>query len=102
MGALHQIDTARSHRFVHSWVMNRSSAAGAHRWWDRIVTASRPLPRRRRGSCEHSGTTLSHPLPRTVIDMDQLILAARDVVDAWEHHTVELEIVIHQIGRAHV
>lgn len=32
--------------------------------------------------------------------MDQLILAARDVVDAWEHHTVELEIVIHRLAEA--
>ncbi len=32
--------------------------------------------------------------------MDQLILAARDVVDAWEHHTVELEVVIARLADA--
>jgi hypothetical protein len=32
--------------------------------------------------------------------MDQLILAARDVVDAWENHTVELEIVIRRLAEA--
>jgi hypothetical protein len=32
--------------------------------------------------------------------MDQLILAARDVVDAWENHTVELEVVIARLAEA--
>jgi hypothetical protein len=32
--------------------------------------------------------------------MDQLILAARDVVDAWENHTVELEVAIRRLAEA--
>lgn len=32
--------------------------------------------------------------------MDQLILAARDVVEAWENHTVELDVAIRQLAAA--
>ncbi|HEX3608022.1 MAG TPA: hypothetical protein VH134_19030 [Candidatus Dormibacteraeota bacterium] len=32
--------------------------------------------------------------------MDQLILAARDVVEAWENHTEELDVVIRRLSAA--
>jgi hypothetical protein len=32
--------------------------------------------------------------------MDQLILAARDVVEAWDNHTMELHLAIRQLAEA--
>ncbi len=32
--------------------------------------------------------------------MDKLILAARDVVEAWENHTEELDVVIRRLSAA--
>ncbi|HEY2703286.1 MAG TPA: hypothetical protein VGL20_06320 [Candidatus Dormibacteraeota bacterium] len=32
--------------------------------------------------------------------MDQLILAARDVVEAWDNHTLELDVAIRRLAEA--
>jgi hypothetical protein len=32
--------------------------------------------------------------------MDQLILAARDVVEAWDNHTMELDLAIRHLAEA--
>jgi hypothetical protein len=32
--------------------------------------------------------------------MDQLILAAHDVVEAWENHTLDLEVTIRRLAEA--
>jgi hypothetical protein len=32
--------------------------------------------------------------------MDQLILAARDVVEAWDNHTIELDLAIRRLAEA--
>jgi len=32
--------------------------------------------------------------------MDQLILAAHDVVEAWENHTLDLEVAIRRLAEA--
>ncbi len=40
-----------------------------------------------------------HPAHRgTVTAMDQLILAARDVVEAWDNHTLELDTAIRRLA----
>ena len=46
------------------------------------------------------GTGLQ-PLPmRTATAMDQLILAAHDVVEAWENHTLDLQVAIRRLAEA--